>query len=130
MSAARPRAGDSRFISLSLTAETCSSSDFRASVARAPRSLVAQSVFIGAPFSMRSLLHVLKFGGTDDEGVRARRNQGQRHGSAASIAAVILRLQPKAEPGIGNFRLAVPEMRSQPAFDAQVIELQFNFCNV
>src|ERR1039457_3858205 len=79
---------------------------------------------------MCCLLRVLKLGGTDDEGVPARRNQGQRNGSAASIAVAILRLQPKAEPGIGDFRLAVPEVRPQPTFDAQMIELQLNFCDV
>lgn len=60
------------------------------------------------------------------EGISAGRNQGERNGSAAGFFTVIFGLQPEAKARIVNLRLLAPEIRSQTAFDAQVVELQFD----
>ena len=62
----------------------------------------------------------------DAECVLARGDHGQRHRMAISAGVHMLGLEPGAQPGIVNFRLALPEIWRQPALDAKVIQLKLN----
>jgi hypothetical protein len=75
-----------------------------------------------APFISRAGLQL--------EGVFARRNHGERNGRSAHFSGMILRGKPERQAGIVNFGFSAPEVRPQPAFNAQVIQLKLDLFNV
>jgi hypothetical protein len=53
-------------------------------------------------------------------------DHGQRHRVTIPAGVHVLGFKPCAQPGIVNFRLALPEIWRQPALDPKVIQLEFN----
>jgi hypothetical protein len=63
--------------------------------------------------------------GTKNERVFSRRDQSHWNSGIAVVVA-LLRFQPEAQSWIVNLRVVMPEIWSQPALDAQMIELELN----
>ena len=63
---------------------------------------------------------------SEPEGVFARRNHGKLNRGAARIGVALLGFEPRAQSGIVDYWLPLPEIRTQRALNLQVIELQLD----
>ena len=69
-------------------------------------------------------------GGPQAKRILARRNHRQGDRLPNRLHVGDLEIQPLAQPGIVDFRLALPELRGQVALDIQMIQLQFDDIDV
>ena len=60
------------------------------------------------------------------KGILPRWNHSQRYGGAVAACVHVLVFEPRAQARIVDFRLALPEIRSQSTLDPKMIQLQFD----
>ena len=93
------------------------------------RSVETVSIFVRVSYPAENRLGLVLAcglaGGTENEGVFARRDQSHWN-SAIAIVVALFRFQPEAQSWIVNLRLVIPEIWRQPAFDAEMVELKLN----
>jgi len=66
----------------------------------------------------------------ETEGIMTCGDHRERHRRAIRFGMHMLGLEPGAQPGVVDFRLALPKIRLQSALDVEVIELEFDGRNV
>src|SRR5208337_2963382 len=64
--------------------------------------------------------------GLQAEAVLAGRNQRQRNGRVAGPAVEVLRLQPRAQAGIADLRVALPEIGLESELNEQMVQVQLD----
>jgi len=60
------------------------------------------------------------------EGVMACGYHGERYRRAIRFGMHVFGLEPGAQPGVVDFRLALPKIRLQSALNVEVIKLEFD----
>jgi len=68
--------------------------------------------------------------GLQFEGVLSRWDHGHRNRGSIQIGVAVLGLQPRAQPGIVNLRLVLPETGLQSALNLEMIQLQLDARNL